>query len=262
MRPDPVSFDLVAPAAEADLAVAQRTLPELVADAIVQGIGAGRLKPGERLYEPNLCERLRVSRAPIREALRILQVQGIVEGEPQRGLSVCLFDEKRRAEVYEIRHALERISIPKAAARLRAEPEAAQSLKQLIVEMDAIAARGDRLAMNKLDLAFHGEICRIAGNEVLMNLWRGLARQVLIILALETTSKLLLPAIRDQHVSLLATMHSGTQKELEKEITSHIAEPWSDGWPGTGSKKTSATRPTRGGRKPKSTIEQKGGFHA
>ena len=91
--------DTIAATALADLAIAQRTLPEQVADAIVRGIAKGALKPGERLYEPGLVDRLKVSRAPIREALRILETQGIVEGEPQRGLRVCMFDQMRRAEV-------------------------------------------------------------------------------------------------------------------------------------------------------------------
>lgn len=229
----PLRLDPIPTAAKADLAIPQRTLPEQVADAIVRGLGRGLLKPGERLYEPSLCERLRVSRAPIREALRILEAQGIVEGEPQRGLRVCLFDDARRAEVYEIRHALERISIPKAAALLRADPEAGNRLEQLIADMEVYAARNDRLAMNEADLAFHGEICRLAGNAVLVNLWRGLARQVLIILALETTSEVPLPAIHAQHVTLLAAMRSGDPKELEAAIASHITEPSATGWPGT-----------------------------
>lgn len=217
-----------------DLAIAQRTLPEQVADAIVRGIAKGAIKPGERLYEPGLVERLKVSRAPIREALRILETQGIVEGEPQRGLRVCMFDEVRRAEVYEVRIALERITIPKTAVILRAEKNAGATLDRLVEEMALHAARNDRLAMNEADLAFHAELCRVAGNQVLITLWRGLMRQVLIILALETTPDVPLPAIHAQHVTLLAAMRAGDAGRLDAAISSHITEPSADGWPGTG----------------------------
>jgi DNA-binding GntR family transcriptional regulator len=228
------SLDTVAGAPPTgDLAIYQRTLPEQVADAIVRGLAKGSLKPGERLYEPALVERLGVSRAPIREALRILEAQGIVEGVPQRGLSVCRFDAKRRADVYEIRHALERITIPKAAILLRAEPRAAERLERLIDDMALHAARDDRLAMNEADLAFHGELCRLAGNAVLVNLWRGLSRQVLIILALETTPDVPLSAIHAQHVTLLAVMRADDPAQLDAAIESHIAEPSKPGWPGT-----------------------------
>ena len=225
--------DTIAATAPADLAIAQRTLPEQVADAIVRGIAKGALRPGERLYEPGLVERLKVSRAPIREALRILETQGIVEGEPQRGLRVCMFDQMRRAEVYEVRIALERITIPKAAAVLRADRNAGASLDRLVEDMALHAARNDRLAMNEADLAFHAELCRLAGNQVLITLWRGLMRQVLIILALETTPDVPLSAIHAQHVTLLAAMRSDDARRLDAAISSHITEPSAAGWPGT-----------------------------
>lgn len=204
----------------------------MVADAIVRGIGRGLLKPGERLYEPSLCDRLQVSRAPIREALRILQAQGIVEGEPQRGLRICNFDAKRSAEVYEIRLALEHISIPKAAEAIRADASAAKQLEQIIADMEVYAARNDRLAINEADLAFHGELARLSGNDVLINLWRGLTRQILIILALETDNEVPLAAIHAQHVTLLNAMQNTKQESLAATIDSHIAGPDTAGWPG------------------------------
>jgi DNA-binding GntR family transcriptional regulator len=228
----PIRLDTIPPTQKADLAVPQRHLPLLVADAIVRGIGRGLLAPGERLYEPSLCDRLQVSRAPIREALRILQAQGIVEGEPQRGLRICKFDTKRSAEIYEIRLALEHISIPKAAQVLRGNPSAAVYLDQLIADMEVHAARNDRLAINEADLAFHSELARLSGNDVLINLWRGIARQILIILALETDNEVPLPAIHAQHVVLLSTMRTNPSG-LAAAIDAHIAGPHSKGWPGT-----------------------------
>jgi DNA-binding GntR family transcriptional regulator len=229
----PLRLDSIPSASKADLAVPQRRLPDMVADAIVRGIGRGLLKPGERLYEPNLCDRLQVSRAPIREALRILQAQGIVEGEPQRGLRICNFDIKRSEELYEIRLALEHISIPKAADAIRTDLSAARQLEQLISDMEVHVARNDRLALNEADLAFHGELVRLSGNDVLINFWRGLARQILIILALETDNEVPLAAIHAQHVTLLQAMLNPRQKSLAAAIDSHIAGPHSDGWPGT-----------------------------
>ena len=230
----PLRLDSIPSAVKADLAVPQRRLPDMVADAIVRGIGRGLLKPGERLYEPSLCDRLQVSRAPIREALRILQAQGIVEGEPQRGLRICNFDNKRSAELYEIRLALEHISIPKAAEVIRSDPSATKALDQIIADMEVYVARNDRLALNEADLAFHGELVRLSGNDVLINLWRGLARQILIILALETDNEVPLPAIHTQHVALLGAMRNAGEKSLSETIDSHIAGPHTAGWPGTG----------------------------
>jgi DNA-binding GntR family transcriptional regulator len=221
-----------AAAAVPDLSISQRSLPEQVADAIVRGIAGRLISPGERLYEVGLVARLGVSRAPIREALRILQAQGVVEGEPQRGQRVALFDAVRIAEVYELRHALERITVRRAAAALHAEPGRGARLRRIVADMAIHADRGDILAMNEADLDFHAELCRLAGNAVLMNIWRGLQRQILIILALETTPDVPLAAIHAQHVSLLAVMQGGDAARLEDEITRHIAAPSDPGWPG------------------------------
>ena len=85
------------------------SLAEQAADAIVTGVSAGALKPGQRLVETELAGLLNMSRVPLREALKILEAQGIVESIPHRGTRIAMFDEARVTQICEARVALERL---------------------------------------------------------------------------------------------------------------------------------------------------------
>jgi DNA-binding GntR family transcriptional regulator len=64
----------------------RKSLPSQVADTIVEAIGEGLLAPGQRIIEVEIATRFRVSRVPVREAFRMLEVQGILESQPNRGV--------------------------------------------------------------------------------------------------------------------------------------------------------------------------------
>src|SRR5205809_6971118 len=87
------------------------SLAEQAADAIVTGVSAGRLKPGQRLVETELAGLLNMSRVPLREALQILETQGIVESTPHRGSRIAMFDDAKVTQICEVRVALERIAL-------------------------------------------------------------------------------------------------------------------------------------------------------
>ena len=76
-------------------------LAERAAEAIVLGVASGALQPGQRLVEVELARLLQMSRVPLREALKILEAQGIVESTPHRGTHIATFDESRIDEICE-----------------------------------------------------------------------------------------------------------------------------------------------------------------
>jgi DNA-binding GntR family transcriptional regulator len=213
-----------------EILIRHRTLPEQVADKIVLGIARGVFPAGEKLSEPLLVERLNVSRAPIREALRILGTQGIVISEPQRGHRVARFDRRLIEECYQVRRALEQTAVARAAQKIRRDMSLADSLQVILNEMRDHVERGDQHAMNRADLAFHSELFRLSGNEMLINIWRGLVRHVLIIFSLEskdtmeTTGDLqtLLKREYQRHVALFAAIISARPSELAAEIERHL----------------------------------------
>ena len=94
-----------------------RNLPDQLADQLVIMIATGELKPGQRIFEKKICEMKGVSRIPVREALRLLQAQGVVRTEPNRGTYVTEYTSDEMLEMLEMRLAVERIALRRIIER-------------------------------------------------------------------------------------------------------------------------------------------------
>ena len=153
----PMSDELVAP-----------SLVEMTTRKLRDEILSGTLEPGTRLIEEQICQRFSISRAPVREAMRQLVQQGLVEHLPRRGARVTVWSDVDIAELFEIRGLLERHAITRAIPLPRipgVDPLAA--VKARLREMaDAQHAR-DELAKDDAHRAFHAEIVALAGNRQL-----------------------------------------------------------------------------------------------
>ena len=202
--------------------VKSRGLPEQIADAIVEGVATGALSPGQRLIELDLARRFVVSRVPLREALKTLEAQGIVERAPHRGVRVVELDEVRINRICEVRSALETIVVRSAAAAYRAEPARRRGVEAALGQMDEAVRRGDWGAMNKADLAFHREICIASGNDIVMTLWEGLARHVLMIFSREILTEASCLQIVRQHRDFLEVLLDAKDAALPLLVERHI----------------------------------------
>lgn len=202
--------------------VKSRSLPEQIADAIIDGIAAGVLIPGQRLIELDLARQFVVSRVPLREALKTLEAQGILEREPHRGVRIVELDETRIDRVCEVRAALETIAMRDAIAAYRAEPALLQRLHAAIDDMEKAVQRGDWVAVNRADLAFHHEICLASRNDVVITLWRGLARHVLMIFGREILTEKGQSRIVQQHRDLVETLLLADGDSLGSKVQQHI----------------------------------------
>lgn len=198
------------------------SLAEQAADIIVTGISSGALKPGQRLYETELAAMLRMSRVPLREALKILEAQGIVESAPHRGTHVALFGEERVTQICQARIALERLATADAVPRLQADPQLLAALDANIARMERAAARLDWIEVSKSDLDFHREICRISGNEIVAKLWESLARHVFIVFGHEIRDERDAAVMGLQHRQLRDLLARGDSAALGDEIDRHI----------------------------------------
>lgn len=201
---------------------ARLSLAEQAADVIVTGIYSGALKPGARLLEKELAQQLAMSRVPLREALKILEAQGIVESVPHKGSRIALFGEERTGHIVEARIALERIAVAAAAPRFKADPALASGLDHLITRMEGAAAHLDWITISKADLDFHREICRVSGNEIVGKLWESLARHVFITFGLEKRKPEDAAALGQQHRRLRDLLIAGDVGALHTEIDVHI----------------------------------------
>jgi DNA-binding GntR family transcriptional regulator len=202
--------------------VRTRSLAEQVADSIVEGIANGALAPGQKIIEVDLASRLQVSRVPVREALKILETQGIVVGRPHRGVRVVEFDKSKIAQVYEIRLFLEKIALRDARARIESMPKLLVKLDKAIDRMEEYLARGDLLGVMKSDMDFHHEICLASENEIVIILWETLSRHMMIIFEHELKADAHRAHIVDHHRKLRHMLRTACPNELEREIERHI----------------------------------------
>ena len=126
--------------------------------------------------EVHLAEKLGVSRTPIREALRKLELEGLVTIIPRRGAEVAEITEKSLNDVLEVRRALDALGAELACERITGEE--IRELKKACEDFEKAAAGNDADAIAKADVAFHDIIIRAAGNQRLEQLVNNLAEQM------------------------------------------------------------------------------------
>lgn len=150
----------------------RRALRHEVRDGIVRAIIHGEVAPGERLIEMRIAREYGTSQAPVREALRELELLGFVRSERHRGTYVRDTWARGMLELYEVRAALEEHAARLATPALRADVSTLQA------EVDAMAAAGARddvRAAVEASERFHRIILEASGNQLLLNVWNGLA---------------------------------------------------------------------------------------
>ncbi len=197
-------------------------LAERAAEAIVLGVASGALQPGQRLVEVELAQLLKMSRVPLREALKILEAQGILESTPHRGTHIASFENARIDEICEARIALERIALRGAAAAYQRNPQALARLDRILAAMERAARHTDWLEISKADLNFHREICAASGNTIVQTLWEALARHVLIIFGKEIRDERDARSVIPQHRKLRDMLAANDVAGLDAEIEDHI----------------------------------------
>ena len=151
-------------------------LRDVVFKTLRKGILTGELKPGERLMEIHLANRLGVSRTPIREAIRKLELEGLVTMVPRRGAEVANITEKNLKDVLEVRQALESLAIELACERITEENK--EELRQKLDQVETDVRTGDTGAIASADVAFHDAIVEFSGNMRLIQLVGNLGEQM------------------------------------------------------------------------------------
>jgi len=202
--------------------VRTKSLSDQVADSIVEGIAAGSLSPGQKIIEVALADRLQVSRVPVREALKILETQGIVVSRPHRGVRVVAFDKNKIAQIYEVRLFLEKLAIRDACAKPESMARLLDRLDTVMVRMEECLRRGDLLGVTQADMDFHREICLASENEIVIILWETLSRHMLIVFEQELKGDAERAHIVDHHRALRQALESRDPGVLSSEIESHI----------------------------------------
>lgn len=137
-------------------------LRQVVTDALRKAILSKQLRPGERLVEEQLAADLGVSRNPVREALRVLESEGLVEISPRRGASVTSVSEEEAQEIVEVRAALEGLCARLAARRCT--PAMKAEIKEVLDRGERAAAVNDAPALAGIHSECHALMARAGHN--------------------------------------------------------------------------------------------------
>ena len=198
-----------------------RTLVHQVIDALVAGASEGLILPGDRIVETELAAQLGVSRVPVREALRVLESQGVVVNEPYKGIRLTPVTPERIDQLIEVRVALETTAAASAIRRDKNDAPRLAELAQIVDQMEAMAARNDVFGFATADTSFHRVFCGFAGNSVLSDMWEMLARQMTIIFGLSALGKPMADIVQEHRV-LIEVFRLGNMADMANAISDHI----------------------------------------
>jgi DNA-binding GntR family transcriptional regulator len=202
------------------IASEQRTLRGHAYDSLKRQLLSGELRPGERVNEVEMAARLGISRGPLREAIRNLEQEGLLIGEPHRGTFVRQLTPTEAVELQELRLALETAAACRLARRW--SPEALAMLEQRLAYLRGLNHDNSNLAERMAaDLAFHEGICEAAGNATLLEMWRSLIGRITIMALNVGEQRMSRLQDADTHRPLLEAISSGDD-EIMRETFARV----------------------------------------
>lgn len=208
---------------EADGRLQSPSLVRLAVDAIRKKILAGEFEPGERLIEERLTRELDISRPPLREALRLLENEGLIFTKPRHGAFVATLTSKDVYEILTLRSALERMAF-ELGIPVR-DPALLVPTHEALDEMDRCAQQGDRGALVQAGYAFHSTLIRIAEHRRLEKIYASVQQHLLLCMSRNLIARERYYEDLDKHVArhrhLLELVESGDPAAAIAELAIH-----------------------------------------
>lgn len=197
-------------------------LRDVVFNTLRGAILRGDLKPGQRLMEIQLANQLGVSRTPVREAIRKLELEGLVKMVPRKGAEVAQISEKHLKDVLEVRSALEELAGELACDRMSAEQ--LDELKQINRKFLQVIDSDNITAIANVDEAFHMVIYRATGNERLSQMVNALKEQMYRYRLEHIKDKSKRAALVKEHEGIIQALENKDAAKARREIRGHIQE--------------------------------------
>ncbi|WP_321449661.1 GntR family transcriptional regulator [uncultured Cohaesibacter sp.] len=199
-----------------------KRLAQQAYEKILELILSGEAEPGEMLTERRLAETLDMSRTPIRDALLMLESEGLLKRHGSRGLQVKQMRIEDYMEVLQIRLLLEPEAARLAAGHLSAETisDLRKRLHDLIDGAEKGATRPDREAVRAVDDGLHGAIANMAGNAHLAQIIHSLRRQTQIFDLRSIPERL--TSTCQEHLALIDLLEQGKSEEAAEAMREHL----------------------------------------
>ena len=191
-------------------------LRDVVFNTLRQAILRGELKPGERLMEIQLANKLGVSRTPIREAIRKLELEGLVLMIPRKGAEVAEITEKNLRDVLEVRCALEELAVQLACDRI--DKQGIHKLQQAAKNFASVLDSEDITKIAEADVAFHDIIYMARLIQLLNNLREQMYRYRIEYLK----KKEYYPRLLAEHQDIIQAIANREHERATKITSQHI----------------------------------------
>ena len=194
------------------------SLSQRVAEELRRSILTSRRRPGDRLIEESLSAELGVSRIPIREALRVLAGEGLVEVQPRRGASVADVSPEVARDLVEVRATLEGLNA-RLAARHH-DPAIVQELKRVLKDGNRAARSKNVDDLVRLNGEFHDKLAEAGRNSILWDIMRTLRERTSLVFAANTARRA--GQDWDEHSKILAAVIDGDEDLASMLATRHV----------------------------------------
>lgn len=197
------------------------SIREQTLDTLRGAILTAELKPGQTLIEMDLSQQLGVSRAPIREALRILNSEGLVTTIPYHGTRVRHLTKADIEEIYSMRILLETFAVRQV---MQAEkPSHFGVLRDTYQQMVEAGGRSDIRRVNMLDRDFHDALIALSGHRLLASIWQMVSMKAQQVMALVNRRNTDLRQIAQGHLPLIDALEQGNASQATALLKAHIA---------------------------------------
>ena len=195
-------------------------LREVVCETLRDAIRKGVLKPGERLMEIQLAEELGVSRTPVREAIRKLELEGYVIMMPRRGTYVANLSIRDVNEVFEIRTSLDSLASGLAAERIT--DDELERLQRLLVTIGGYVEANDMDKLVETDMEFHDLLYQASRNTRLVGIIFNLREQLTRFRTTSMSFPGRLKATLEEHRRIVEAIAQGDVKEAQQAAEDHM----------------------------------------
>lgn len=194
-----------------------------VINAIINAIVSGSLQPGDRIIEQHIAAEMQISRAPVREAIRELVAQDIIQFIPRKGAYIAPLNPKKIQEIYLLRSCLEGLAARLTVALLTEKDF--NELCLLNLKMGEAILKNDAGAFIEYDLAFHELICQRSGYAQLIKMIDGVRIQTRLFMIMSKwnmVSHSQLNREMNAHQPILDAFRDRNQDEVEQRMRTHI----------------------------------------
>ena len=202
------------------IVIQDTSIGKLVVRALRQQIFAGQLKPGEKVPECKIAEEMGISRGPVREALLVLEQEGLVTTSPRKGSRVAQITMKDIREIYTLRAMLEGFAVSLFMDNMTQENISA--LEEALAELKQAVGNKDVIDIARKNLRFHEVILLNCKHGRLLNAWKSLQAQSRMFSSMATEFYLGLEDLYHHHETLKEVILSGDKRKAKKAFEKHI----------------------------------------